>query len=121
MKETTFTPGPWKAADRWGNFGDHNRHEADAPVGQVSRFSYAVADSDGLCVAHCTGPLVTMSGERSEANARLIAAAPDMYAALAALFEHCAMVHNRWGDGCNSKQAAAAIAAGRAALAKVQS
>ena len=75
------TPGPWKASDRWGNFGDRNRHESDAPTGQVSRFSYSVADEDGFVVAHCAGPLVTMDSERSEANARLIAAAPELLAA----------------------------------------
>lgn len=44
-----------------------------------------------------------------------------VYAALWGLFEHCAMIHKVWGDGSNQKQADAAIAAGRAALAKVNS
>jgi hypothetical protein len=68
-----YTKGPWKAADRWGNFGDHNRAEPDAPVGQVSRFSFSVVDSQGFCVAHCTNALVTMSADVSEANAARIA------------------------------------------------
>lgn len=75
------TPGPWTAADRFGNFGDHNRSERDAPTGQISRFSYSVRDTEGFIVAHCTNPLVTMQSERSEANARLIAEAPNLLAA----------------------------------------
>ena len=54
----------------------------------------------------------------TQANARLIAAAPDLLAALESLFEHCAMVHKQWGDGDNTRQADAAINAARAAIAK---
>jgi hypothetical protein len=75
----THTPGPWKHADRWGDFGNGGQPHADAPIGQASRFSYAVADDDGFVVAHCCNPLITMDAERSEANARLIAACPNMY------------------------------------------
>lgn len=39
--------------------------------------------------------------------------------ALAGLFEHCAMVHKHWGEGCNQREADAAIAAGLALLAKL--
>lgn len=56
--------------------------------------------------------------EEEQANAKLIAAAPDMLEALQALYEHCAMVHKEWGEGCNQKQADAAIVAGRAAIEK---
>lgn len=61
----------------------------------------------------------TIGGEH-EANARLIAAAPDLLDALERLFENCAMVHNRWGDNCNQKEADAAIATARAAIAKAK-
>lgn len=44
----------------------------------------------------------------------------ELVAALEALFEHCAMTHNRWGDGCNQKEAGAAISAGRAALERAK-
>ena len=36
--------------------------------------------------------------------------------ALQDLFEHCAMVHKCWGNGDNTKEAAAAIKAGEAAI-----
>lgn len=94
MKTTNHTPGPWKSSDRWGNFGDYNRRENDAPNGQVSKHSYSVADKEGFIVAHCTNPLVTMSSERSEANANLIAAAPDLLSALTRIADYLDGVNN---------------------------
>jgi hypothetical protein len=56
----------------------------------------------------------------AEANARLIAKAPQMLEVLKGLFEHCAMIHNKWGDHCNQREADAAIAAGRAIIAELE-
>jgi len=50
------------------------------------------------------------------ANAELIAAAPDLLAALEDLFAQCTMVHRYGGSICNQKKADAAIAAGMAAI-----
>lgn len=58
--------------------------------------------------------------DRYDEAIRLIAAAPDMLEALEALFKNCSMIHNTWGDGCNQREADAAIAAGRAAIAKAK-
>jgi hypothetical protein len=58
--------------------------------------------------------------EELKANARLIAAAPELLEALEALFEHCAMIHSKWGDGDNTREAHEAISAGRAAIAKAK-
>ncbi len=66
----------------------------DSPkVGQASVFSFAVSDDRGFVVAHCTNALITCSTERSESNARLIAAAPKMYRALNATLKHLESLH----------------------------
>lgn len=53
------------------------------------------------------------------ANVRLISEAPAMAQALRDLFEHCAMIHKHWGDGCNLREANAAEARARAILARL--
>lgn len=79
--------------------------------------------SNGVQIAkvnalHPAGKREAGDFEQETANARLIAAAPELLEALQALFENCAMTHNRWGDGDNTKEADAAIQAARAAIAK---
>lgn len=54
------------------------------------------------------------------ANARLIAAAPAMYAALVGLFAECAMTHKTWGDGNNRQAAYEAMKAANDAIAKAE-
>lgn len=94
-KPTPHTPGPWKL-----------EREPDEILGELIRVQTPL------------GPVCTLVGD--EADAHLIAAAPDLLAALSALFEHCAMVHKHWGDGSNQREADAAIAAGRAAIARAE-
>jgi len=53
-------------------------------------------------------------------NATLIAAAPDMYEALVALFAECTMVNRYGGDAYNQPAADAAINAARAALTRAE-
>ena len=84
----THTPGPWHWHDASGRRdGQGEAIKKDGlgngpPVGQCSPFSFAVSDDSGFVVARCSNALVTMEGARSEANARLCAAAPDMLNAL---------------------------------------
>ena len=61
MNEPKFTPGPW--------VNNQGRIESDLEHGWVN---------DGWCIAECNGP-------QAEINAHLIAAAPDLYKALAHL------------------------------------
>ena len=96
----THTPGPW---------GCHStsNHAHD----------YRITHANGTSI-----PVVSEANDHSEqrATAHLIAASPDLLAALEALFEHCAMVHKHWGEDSNSKQADAAQKAARAAIAKAR-
>lgn len=103
---SNHTARPWYAAndneihDRCANFDRDGARIGDTP-NRIAVVEYPYGDIAG-----------------QSANARLIAAAPELLAALQSLFDHCAMVHKHWGEGCNQKQADAAIAAGRAAIIK---
>ena len=95
------TAGPWTVGD------DHP---------SVCRIAADGQSSDQICAMD----LSPFGLVEAQANARLIAAAPELLAALKALYKHCAMIHKHWGDGCNQKQADAAIAAGHAAIKKAK-
>ncbi len=77
--------------------------------------------SESFYVKTPTRMVAKLSGlhtDEAKANAKLIAAAPELLAALEAMFEECSMIHKHWGEGCNQKQADAAIKAGCDAIAK---
>lgn len=84
MTETRFTPGPWEAADR-GDYGDYN-----------GNCRVILADDMRIAVVHDYG------ADESEATARLITAAPDIFAALPDLSHVIVWLEN----GCDPKNAA---------------
>jgi hypothetical protein len=99
--EAKHTPGPWRVGDAGCTvFGP----KTDAPSPKT--------------VASITRQPIPSAEHR--ANAALIAAAPDMYEALVALFAECAMIHRYGGSEDNTAAAHAAEEAARAAIAKAE-
>ena len=90
-------------------------------------FGSILADESGCEVARTStegcdphGRQYVDAPDLAETIAHRVNCHDELVAALEALFEHCAMTHNRWGDGCNQKEAGAAISAGRAALERAK-
>ena len=108
---TEHTPGPWDT--KIVDYGDMK--EVEAIVSPAA--AYTPRDTFFVVLP---GAIVGRSLDECDANARLIAAAPELLASLESLFEHCAMVHRHWGEGSNQKEADAAQAAARAAIAKAK-
>ena len=92
------TPGPW-----------HVETEPQGCKGQYTQYTIQPRIAD-----------VFYMNQTGEANARLIAAAPDLLAALESLYAECAMIHKYDGSACNQKQADKAIKDGLAAIAKAR-
>lgn len=102
---TKHTPGPWHIGSGNGEgsiFADNGRTRLEIggttlyPICQVNR---------------------KWEDEEDEANARLIAAAPELLQAIKDLFRECAMVHKSWGNDDNTEEAAAAIKRAKDAIA----
>jgi hypothetical protein len=96
--KTKFTPGPWETCDAWGPSKD------GICIGELA--------AQQKIIASCTG---YYGRETSQANARLIAAAPELYEALKDLLEELATGED-YGD-----ELVFALDKARAALAKVES
>lgn len=92
--------GPWCKADYSGVYPGYNDDEND------------ILDAKGRLVA-----TTTEWEDKGTPNADLVEAAPEL---LEALFEHCSMIHKRWGEGCNQKEADAAIKAAMNAIEKAK-
>ena len=109
-----YTPGPWRVGEQTEK--QHTRIEQcsargdgqwSITVGWVNDDANTVPDADGRL------------GETWKANARLIAAAPDLLEAL----DHCEKILNAWfadpGDD-PGRRAMAAVNKARAAIAKAE-
>ena len=91
------TPGPWDAI-WWDTDGLYvGKEDTSAPVDVVARVE-----------------------SNNEADARLIAAAPDLLEALEGLFRECVMIHRFGGDADNTRAAREAEEAARAAIRKAR-
>lgn len=90
MSDTKFTPGPWSFS-RWEQFGDTRFY-----VAQADGAPYTPNYSDvATLIAE------TVSGERvavQEANARLIAAAPELFEALRDMLGGWKYIRSAHGD-----------------------
>jgi hypothetical protein len=96
-----YTPGPWIV------------HHVDT----AAHNPYILQD-DERCPSKVIAIIFDYDPNTRPHNAALIAAAPELLDALKALFDNCQMIHKHWGDGDNTKEADAAIASARAAIAK---
>ncbi len=88
-----------------------------------------IRDARGSKIADMTWMMKTVDHAEARATAIITACnrAPALEAenaalreALRGLFENCAMVHKRWGENSNQKQADAAIESARALLASLE-
>lgn len=79
MSTPKFAPGPWVVD--WDDFVVRAKSPIDGRMVPVARL-YGVGDD----------------GSDVPANARLIAAAPDMYEALKSLIQDCETANARWVD-----------------------
>lgn len=112
---TQHTPGPWRT---------ENGGDVFTALGAMTGDGWKAADNDGWHIADCRPGTLTIDdiGDKCElscgevlANARLIAAAPDMYEALKSIVEDHEFCGDDWGDRRD-----AWIETARAVLAKVE-
>ena len=110
MTETKFTPGPWEAHDGqiWETYPD---------IDDQWRFKKVLAD-----IRHNTGWPKHQKIEGSEANAHLIAAAPELYAALEWYAEQSRLARSIYSEGDEGRHALASDGGEKAlaALAKAR-
>jgi hypothetical protein len=111
--EAKHTPGPWKAETLYYNL----RISAERiPVVGNGEFFIAEMKCDG---GSGDNPYAFTLAE-AQANAQLIAAAPDLLEALEGLYEHCPMFRREWREGEIDEKANAAMKAGLQAIAKAK-
>ena len=115
MSDTRWTPGPWRVEMGYSDWGLPRSHAVVPDDGSKFDFDSMIAEVHSL-QPYCAGESrVNIEKACTDiANARLIAAAPDLYEALDSIllsFSHEHLDHISGGD-CGSKA--------RAALAKAR-
>ncbi len=86
-----FTPGPWMVEPHADDF--------DGPISVVSEYSMTQGRKTANWIAECD--LQDDRVEENYANARLIAAAPDLYAAIAESLEYLDAMLGPCKAGCD--------------------
>lgn len=125
MSETKFTPGPWEAVDHYSDelsVVDSRGFEiAEAPATAI-----LLDYSDKLGIkhwAHSPDASLDLSADEQAANARLIAAAPELLAALEAVMpfiDDASDVQNVFPDSACSTACRDAVIAAKTALQKAR-
>ena len=100
------TPGPWYFEDN-GNYG-----EDEQPLGWISEYPSTAVHARPIFTLT---PIFVFPKKKLEANARLMAAAPELLAALKTTLAICA---HRWRALPSDAPEKVAIKAARAAIAK---
>lgn len=90
MTDTKFTPGPWRVGD-----DDSLQQNGDLPI---------LRDKTLIALTYSRRPLQSGGEEETRANAHLIAAAPELYAALKEARYELSVINAEGGMGDYSEQ-----------------
>lgn len=91
--------------------------EADKAPWKVDKSNEVIATTRaGKPIMRITQKVYVGFKDNTEANAHLIASAPELLEALEGLFRECSMVHKHWGEGSNQKASDLAINNARQAI-----
>ena len=91
MSESKFTPGPWAVINRTGVFSELGAESGDGAKADPTD-GWTIADCSAGCTL-LTGDYVELGFAVQQANAKLIAAAPDLLAALEDLADYVDEMH----------------------------
>lgn len=109
MEEKRFTPGPWKTDERY---------EDSTQIVDSKGFSHVTADSCAILLGwdekfqHWSDSKEAhrdISREEQRANAKLIAAAPELLEALQTYMSAVKRMNEAMNDGCNVQGAISAL------------
>ncbi len=109
----TFTPGPWRLSETWRPpISDLGKAFKNSEGNIFWGYSISGSDENGAHILPTLAAVHNFS-DQMEANARLIASAPDLLAALEGLAEVCSCQ-----NGCDPDDMTCATNVARAAITK---